>query len=485
MKIRGIHVALGLLVSVAVFHLSNLMTVFCYRLSWYDEGCYFQQALEWSVGRVPYTDFFIAHPPGVCLLVRLANSVGLSFFGLRLVYWLSGVLLTYLIANFTRNVCRANGIPNPWLLGGLAAVFYSASDIALDAESLIMTDLPAAFMILGAVYCLFTNKLGGIFLAALLLVLSTTFRIQGLVAAPGMAFWVWISHGKVKGFKYAVLFTALVLFGLILVHYGLSLVYENYFDCVLGFQAKRFRMTWTNRIISYKQLLIQPQFSLGMFAACTMLATKNRNYQGFALTILIATFASMTVGKSMAHKDFLFIIALLSICCSILLGTSEWFAKPEVFLAVAMFIVGSQAPLHLSRWIRPLKLNQWESKLLQEVREFPGETIYTSDYKISYLTGKSLPVDYYMVDHFPLTHGNVVTFDSWFPPILDKTDAIVVTDHLLDMTPRTWEFISESKKPLIFANDEVQDRYKALTTRGPGAKGLENPIEDATRRPMD
>ena len=465
MKKNRVWLSLGFLVIVAAFHLSNLQTLNCYRLAWYDEGSYVNGAMAWSQGRRPYTDFFFAHPPGIMVLPRLALTFGIGVMGQRWIYWFGGIVLTMLIAILAKILSERNGDKESWAAAGFAAVLVSSSSIALDAETLVMTDLPAAILIVGSVLCLFNRHVLAPAAAAILIVCASSFRVQSLVMAPGLALWIWSRSGWRYGILPCCLFMGSLIGGLFLLHYGLMLKFERYWECVVGFQATRERETWTGRVGFFTLLMEQISFSLGLLASALMLTTRDRDFQGLGLTILLATFASSVVGNSMSPKDFLFIIALMCACAGTLLASSTWVIRdPRALLVAALIVAAIQLPLQSGRIIRPFKLNAWERPLIERITATPYRTIFTTDYKIAFLTGKELPVDYDSVDHFALTHGKIKRFEPWLESILPKCECVIVTDHLLDISPRIAEILLASGKPLIYANAEVEGRVKPLET---------------------
>ena len=189
------HLACGFVLVSVAYHIVNLDTLFCYRLAWYDEGVHINGARAWSEGRVPYADFFFAHPPGILALSRVALEMGLGLVDQRILFWAGGIVLTLLAALLGGRLAGRNGVADPWTTAGLTAVLISSSTILLDASSLLMTDLPAAILIVGSVWCLQGGRPAESVGSGALLAASTLFRVQGLVFLPGLALLILIVHG--------------------------------------------------------------------------------------------------------------------------------------------------------------------------------------------------------------------------------------------------------------------------------------------------
>lgn len=453
--------AIGFILIALVFQLLNLLNIYCYRLSWYDEGVYFNSGQSWAEGRQPYADFFCAHPPGVLALSRLVVDAGLGLISGRMLYWFGGALLTMLVVLFTRRLSQRNGDSQPWTTAGLAAVMLSSSVIFLDASSLVMTDLPASLLIFMSVFCLFYHSPAAIASSGILLALSTLFRVQGLVFAPGITLLIMLIYGIPRGIFRVCLFVFCVLIVVFVMHFGLYVNFDRYWDCVAKFHMLRSRTPWSVRFEKIGLLMQEPQFNLGMLSAAMMVGTKERFTRGLGLTVLIAALTMMTVGRSMELKDFILVMPFLCAGAASILASSFWvIADRRILLWAGLMICLIQSPSQLGRVVRCRNLNRWERPLIEKVASLPYQTIYTMDYKISYLAHKSQPFDYYSDDHCPLSLIAIEQYNTWLRSTIAHCECVVVTDALIRISPNVVGILLDSGIPLIFANPEVESEFK-------------------------
>ena len=194
------------------------------------------------------------------------------------------------------------------------------------------------------------------------------------------------------------------------------------------------------------------------------------------MTVLLSTFAMLVGGRSIGTKDFLIVLPFLCAAAATMLASTPWAtADRRILLVTALVICTIQVPREIGRFTRPRNLSPWERPLIERVAALPYRTIYTTDYKIAHLARKSLPVDYYSVDHFPLTNLKDIRFKPWLESTLKHCDCAVITDHLLDISPGIVRILLASGKPLIYANQEVEARVFPNEVGSSHPQGAGNP----------
>jgi len=160
----------------------------------YDDGVYYAAGTALASGLLPYRDFVLLHPPGVVLTLAPFGLLGqllddsTAFAAARVAWMLLGAINAVLVARLVRPV------------GGMAAAFggavYALSYPAIYTETTTLLVAPAQTCLLVALVLLAPARSSGTaarraaVLAGLLLGVSATFKIWGVIAVAAVLAWL-------------------------------------------------------------------------------------------------------------------------------------------------------------------------------------------------------------------------------------------------------------------------------------------------------
>ena len=449
------------------FHLSSIPCLLAYRIHWYDEGVHLYAASLWVDGTRPYADFFLAHPPGVIALAAVGLKLGLGLVGLRLIYWLGGLVLAWLVIRLAAQLRSPLAEVPPAVVAATAVAFTFSSEVVLEGTSLVMTDLPATlFVMLGVVSLLHDSRRSGI-VAGLLVAMATGFKLQALVVLPGIFAWNWVRRGWRAGTRANLEFG--VSFGVVtaLIHVLLAQSFTHYLHDVYDYQRLRPRVNLAWRIGILKQVFAEPPFTLGLVGAAMLLVDRDRARRGLGWFCLLTTAGLTLAGNTLFVHYYLMIIPLMSVSAAWLVAEihrSTYKVQRQALVLAVIAVAGVQILNLANRIGRPLRDGAWEASLVERLRTLPVETILTSAPKLAFLTGKRLPMDYYMVDACPLLEvGGEARYQRWVRNVLPSCDCVVITEALRPhLRPIGWEAITRSGKLIICAGKDDEIAFRSL-----------------------
>ncbi len=461
---RWWHLAFPLVVCVG-FLLIGLALVPIPHLYFYDDGVYYQSGVRVAEGDRPYTDFYLAHPPGLIWLVAIAHTIGMDIVGCRLVSWGLGVVFLCAFIRFVRRVAG----PAQWFSGAglLAGVFLVSCRMFLEAESQVLTQLPGMAFTLAGFYFLLPHNLRPV-LAGVLLAAATAFRIQVALIGPAWIVFLFATYGWSAGRRSAIYLTVSAVVVAVAFHGPLALIHPNYIDCVIRSHLSRPATPFGIKGELLLSLLREPQVAVGLFAASALAANGRGVVRGVALFTLSEMLITLFGSRFLGEGYFLPCYPYLMACGAMLIGREVERAGTAWPLVAVTAVVAFCSGIPTMRTLSYRWTTQWsfERDLIQRLRATNGRIVLCTPAKIPAFSGKEMMRDYNTPDTTsPITQG----FGSWFVAQAERADIIVVTDvALASLSPVECRALASLSKPILFGTPDEKtefDRRIAETNR--------------------
>lgn len=191
-----------------------------------DENVYYYMGKLVNEGKIPYKDFFFAHPPFQIYLIALAFKIfGFNIFALKLIPLLSTIITAFFVFKIAQKFGSMEAVASSLL-------FLFSYSIMFNSVFSFGIELAAMFLVIG-LYLLFNKN--SYWLAGLFFGLAGITRILSLVPIIIISIFIFFS-GKKGFFRLSSGFLAIFL----LVNGIFTLVAGwDYFDSVYKYHAQK------------------------------------------------------------------------------------------------------------------------------------------------------------------------------------------------------------------------------------------------------
>lgn len=293
-----------------------------------DEGVYLYAAKLIGDGFVPYTDFFLAHPPFLMVvnagLLKLTLQDMNVFHSVYTMIIFSTLFPLYsLVQKITKNTVAAT----------LSLLLFSTYQglVVMHARefSLRAVSLPFLAFALYFFYCKQKPKVSALFLSYFAMTIIPNLLLS-LVLLAAMVFESYLISPNLKRTVKKFL-PMLIVFNIsVLAYYGLTFLIPSAFDNIVNFQLARKLLPFANRkeILDTQMLLDWPMYYFGIFGGLLLL----KRYT--SLGIFSLAIIPVTVFTGVSFYDHYLIISAVTLA----IGAGVFihhFAKSQ-FLALGM-----------------------------------------------------------------------------------------------------------------------------------------------------
>ena len=407
-------------------------------------------------GKALYADVFYAHPPGLIAVTVGLGRLGMGMADQSYVFFGIGLALSVAVAWFARWVGNQG-----WLTFLVSLLITQSSVLFFGCQSQIMTNTPAALMVVLAVALAMRENWVALSSAAVFIVVAALFRLQSLAILPGLVFLNWIVWGWRRGTVRSVVLVMLAVLLHVLVTAGLEARYPGYLNAVYGSQVSRGSISLGYRALRVHYSLKSPEILLGLFAALGLTASPNLRLRGVAVLALTTTFFTVFGAKSLWHHYFLLPLPFCVVCLAVRVG--GWLDNPACrwpVLACVVLLATQNLYEDAIRVRSGRRLRAEYARRLSFVRQTPERIVLASP-RYVVLGGKTFPDDYWAADCFmPRVQG---LFDEWLERLYAKSEAVIIDEAFANqwVTARTYGRISQGNKPIYFVNAEARRAWES------------------------
>ena len=451
-------------VGLAVF-----ATVSVYPAGNYDQGAYYYAGLLLAEGKVPYRDYFVAHPPGLTCLTAALVRCGLGLDQVRLVL-LALALTTPAIVG--------------WWVFRLAASVPSARPVAVVAVlsapsffiylNLVITTQPAVALMVAAVvsYSFAPGRPACLFASILLLFAACLFRLQAAYVGPGMVIMGCVAWGWRDGLRRGTLLGLGAGLGVVAVSAVIDGITGRYLEDVVLYHLHRtpVGLAWRAELI--RTTLSQPEYLLGLICAILQLWAADRRVRGVAALTLVTTGLTIYSSRSFYPQYFLPVVPLCAVCMALQFAAEARSGRWRPAMLVVLFVTALQLqavcePLRQHMKARQSPPPEAVSVADELARLRSDSTIRTvlADPGPALDAGKGPTASYYSAD--PFAAYVLGRFDEWVAEAYPRADAVILTEWFVShLGPRGVAIIRDGPKPVFFLDSQVRKQWEALTRSG-------------------
>jgi hypothetical protein len=345
----------------------------------------------------------------------------------------------------------------------------------------VRTDLPATILLAAAILVIMVGRRGYVPLAAMMMVGSSLFRLQGLLFAPIILPLIAATEGeKKKAIVSCIRFVLWLIVFAAVCHGALQFVWPRYFENVVVPQLLRPRYELGSRYLLVKSVASKNlPFALGMLCSILMLSRPYLQSRALAALTVLAFFLTATVANSLSPHYFLMVLPYVAVCAATVISdVASFYARGITALLMAVLV--SAVQVRGCAWIvTQARLDAARSaELVATIRSLPGATVLTTRPGFAILGRKRLPRNYYSTD--PYAASLVGKFNELIKNSLNESDFIIINEFLMQEIDReNVDRIIRSGKPLYFDGPAVRSEWEVKYGRaGPGPRT----VEDALRR---
>lgn len=437
-------------------------------LSYYDEGVNYYQAVLMARGQRPYTDFFVAHPPGVLLVGALNYTLGFGLTGVRVVSWLCGMIALYQSFWLGRHLARSCNAQHPVLVGVTAAALVILSNRFVYVLTQGATDMPALCLSLAAGQMLLRTNCRHAWSAEVVFGLATLFRLQPVSFLPGFLALIAAVHGLRGGIRPAVSFTLGLGVTAAAIHGSLALVFPKYVDAAFLFQAQRTRLPIGEKVLVLTRFLGEPHVAFAFFAAvCVAVGrvTAGRAIAWYALCLVLITTLS---GNSLYLVYYVPALPYMAAAAAFSADViSQSVAGGRLaHVCVVLVAAGGTGLLIKEELLTQRRMDPVHRRFVDAIRDARGDVIWAEDGRIAILAGKRMPDDYYATDPNALYQLQPERFATWLRETVPNTQVIAVTPLLINwLNTEDAIYLRNSGKQLMFESEATEQRFLSLVAR--------------------
>lgn len=460
-RIKSLEVLLGM--AALGFLLIGAFLLPIPMLYWYDDGVYFLGAVRIVAGDRPYSDFYLAHPPGVTWMTAIVVKLGGGIVASRAVFWSLAAAFAVVFARFLERVqvSKELALSTAWL----GVFMLSATRLYMQADSQILTHLPGMTMTLIGFFFLLPGRLSPVS-AGLWLASATVFRIQFAFVGPAWVAFLLATYGWSAGRGPILRLAGTALLALIAFHGGMQLLYSDYFKCVLMAHLGRTTTPLGEKFGIFADLFREPQIAFGLIASAILATTGRGATRGLGAFALAEVTLTLIGSRFLMEAYFLPTYPyMLGNGALFLAGVAEQKGAWRVYLPVILVVATlSGIPLVRTASYRLSVQRSFEEDLIQRVRFVPGRTVACTAGKIPYYAGKQLVNDYLCPDTTSPINSD---FGPWFVSMVRRADLAVITDSALkDLKPADCREIVAVGRPIIFGTPVDEAEFRRRTSEG-------------------
>jgi Gpi18-like mannosyltransferase len=265
-----------------------------------DENFYFNVGKNILEGKIPYKDFFFAHPPlqvyTIAFLFKLFNT---SFFVGKLLTLISSslcVLLVFLISK--KAFDKKSGFISALIL------LFSPTFIAFSTQGYGMWE--ASLFVLLSIYFILKNKL---IESSFTFLIAILFRYFSLFYLPFVLILILIRKYKIKKFLLSFLFFSIITALVLILFFG-----ENLINDTVIFQIKNTGTRISQEYFTFQYLSIGLFFIfLGILSTIYSIQIKDKKLLLFSLYAVLTDVIILFLVREIAYHYFLLSMPLYAI----------------------------------------------------------------------------------------------------------------------------------------------------------------------------
>lgn len=433
----------------------------CPMLYFYDEGVYYLAAVEIAEGGRPYTDFYLAHPPGVAWLNCLIVKCGGGLESCRAVAFSLSIIAIFVLMKIASGIVDVTGHQSAarWL----AAIFLATTQLYVLISSQVLTQMPEmCITTIGFLYLLPARR--SPLLSGTLLAVASLFRVQAALMGPAWAIFLLVAYGCRDGWRPVVQLTVSCMTVAVLLHGGVALTYDNYFNCIVGSHLTRPPTGFGDKFDVLNRIFVEPQLGFGLLSAVILASTGPGLSRGIGWCALVAVSMAFLANRFLYPGYFLQTFPYLCCCSSVLIcriaaSYGDW--RPCLATAIAVLVL-SGVPIARQAIYRWTTQRAFEHDLIERVRAVPGGTLACTTGKVALYAGKRLTRDYLCPDTTsPISHD----FGNWFVELSRRSDAVFINDVVVGrLSPEQARAIKLLNLPLIFGTSEDEATFRSTAS---------------------
>ena len=275
-----------------------------------DENFYFNVGKNILEGKVPYKDFFFAHPPlQVYVIAFLFQLFGISFFVGKLLTLVSSSICIFLIFLISKKLFDEKSAFISSLI-----LLISPSFIAFSTQGYGMWE--ASLFVLLSIYLISKNKLIG---STFSLLIAVLFRYFALFYLPFLLALLIIKKHKIKKFLFSFVLISILSAIVLILIFG-----ENIIKDTIIFQIKNTGTGMPKEYFISQYLSIGLFFIfLGLLSTIYALRSKNKILLLFSIYPIISDIIIFFLFREIAYHYFLINLPLYIIAIGKILTISK------------------------------------------------------------------------------------------------------------------------------------------------------------------
>jgi len=277
---------------IFLIFLSVIIRIFFLHPTFSDENFYFNVGKNVLEGKVPYKDFFFAHPPlQVYTITFMLKIFGVSFFVGKLIPLISSSICVFLVYLISKESFK-----NKSSFVSALILLITPSFIIFSTQGYGMWE--ASLFVLLSIYLILKNRLIGGSLSFLIAVL---FRYFSLFYLPFILILLFIKNYKIKKFLIPFLIFSVITALVLILIFG-----ENIINNTIIFQIKNTGIPISQEYFTFQYLGIGLFFIfLGLLSSVYAFQSKNKILMLFSLYPVITDVVIFFLFREIAYHYFL------------------------------------------------------------------------------------------------------------------------------------------------------------------------------------
>lgn len=297
-----------------------------------DENVYFNIAKNVLEGKIPYKDFFFAHPPlQIYFLAFMFKIFGTSFLVGKLLSLITSTLSVFLIYLILKELYDEKS-------GFLAALIFLITPVFLSFSTIGHGMWETLFFVLLSTYLMIKNKLN---FAGITFVIAILFRYLAVLYLPFLIILLYLRKQKVKTFLiwgFPIFFISILLMIFI---FG-----SSYFEQTVSYQIFSKISTDASEVQMQYWSIGYFFFFLSLISAIVMYTNKDKALLLFALISLITDMMILFGLKLIFYHYFLISLAFCVMAVGrVLMLSKDWIVKIIIPIILLLAILSNTPTL--------------------------------------------------------------------------------------------------------------------------------------------
>jgi 4-amino-4-deoxy-L-arabinose transferase-like glycosyltransferase len=306
---RSNYIELEKLLIIIIF-ISFLVRILFFHPSFSDENFYFNAGKIVSEGKIPYKDFFFAHPPMQIYTYALIFKIfGTSLFVGKIIPLVASSLSIFLIFKILNKLYDSR-------TGFIGSIIFLVMPGFIAFSSMGYGMWESIFFILLAIYSTTKNKVD---LAAVSLVIGLFFRYLIVIYLPFLILLMYVKKLKLKRFLFVFFSLSLVLLSLMFLIFGWNCINQT----ILFHIVSKVITKWMEKLVWQYLSMGFFTFFLGLISIYVAFDKKDKLLLLFSVYPLIIDMIIFFGLNYIAYHYFLISLSFIAIATARALTVSK------------------------------------------------------------------------------------------------------------------------------------------------------------------